>query len=183
MLFLPLFTKSVFCRTFFTLFFFLLFLKSLQRRYEQEFFPSSGGDKTENSELDDSRQEIVEKTGRPEIVEKTEKLDKTEDEGPRNVKKMEQSTSKNVAENEILDQHRWTVDTLIEKLPELYLVIDLTATKRYYNPKNLSDETRYVKIFTKGHVVPDESVILRFFREVDTHLQEKPGNFDIHIIG
>ena len=173
MLFLPLFTKSVFCRTFFTLSFFLLFLKRLQRRYEQEFFPSSGGDKTENSEMDDNQQEIVEKT---------KNLDKTEDEGPANVEKTEQSTSKTVAENEVLDQHRWTVDTLIEKLPELYLVIDLTATTRYYNPRNLSDETRYVKIITKGHVVPDESVILRFFREVDTHLQEKPGNFEIYII-
>ena len=173
MLFLPLFTKSVFCRTFFTLSFFLLFLKRLQRRYEQEFFPSSGGDKTENSEMDDNQQEIVEKT---------KNLDKTEDKGPANVEKTEQSTSKTVAENEVLDQHRWTVDTLIEKLPELYLVIDLTATTRYYNPRNLSDETRYVKIITKGHVVPDESVILRFFREVDTHLQEKPGNFEIYII-
>ena len=123
--------------------------------------------------MDDNQQEIVEKT---------KNLDKTEDEGPANVEKTEQSTSKTVAENEVLDQHRWTVDTLIEKLPELYLVIDLTATTRYYNPRNLSDETRYVKIITKGHVVPDESVILRFFREVDTHLQEKPGNFEIYII-
>ena len=47
------------------------------------------------------------------------------------------------------------------ELPNLSMIIDLTATKRYYNPKNLPRKIRYVKIFTQGRVVPDIAVVER----------------------
>ena len=35
-------------------------------------------------------------------------------------------------------RHHWSLVDLEEKLPDLDLIIDLTATERYYNPDNLS---------------------------------------------
>ena len=57
------------------------------------------------------------------------------------------------------EEHRWTVDVLSQTLPELSLVIDLTATDRYYNPRNM--QLKHVKIKTEGHVVPNKTVIKR----------------------
>ena len=65
-------------------------------------------------------------------------------------------------------EHRWTLDTLGKPFPDLGLVIDLTATDRYYNPRSM--KARHVKIKTQGHVVPDQNVIKRFFDEVDKAL-------------
>ena len=118
---------------------------------------------------------------------------------------------------------RWTLQDLIDRLPNLVLVIDLTNTNRYYNPGNLkklkkkrneaekqqnnedhkddqlhndinksspdrlslhsqsrvvnssvatshldelpvsnqSGEIKYIKIYTQGHVVPDNKVVQR----------------------
>lgn len=57
------------------------------------------------------------------------------------------------------EEHHWTVDVLSQTLPELSLVIDLTATDRYYNPRNM--QLKHVKIKTEGHVVPNKRVINR----------------------
>ena len=65
-------------------------------------------------------------------------------------------------------EHRWTLDTLGKTFPDLGLVIDLTATDRYYNPRSM--KARHVKIKTQGHVVPDQNVIKLFFDEVDKAL-------------
>ena len=66
------------------------------------------------------------------------------------------------ASKDEVQEHRWTLDILRQTF-DLNLVIDLTATDRYYNPVNVN----HVKIKTKGHVVPDRNVIDRFFIEVD----------------
>ena len=38
----------------------------------------------------------------------------------------------------ITGKYHWSLVDLEEKLPDLDLIIDLTATERYYNPDNLS---------------------------------------------
>lgn len=118
---------------------------------------------------------------------------------------------------------KWTLQDLIDRTPNLVLVIDLTNTNRYYNPRNLkklkkkrneaesqqnneehtddqllndinisstnrfslhsngrvanssvasshpdqlqvsnqNEEIKYIKIYTQGHVVPDNQVVQR----------------------
>ena len=60
------------------------------------------------------------------------------------------------------EKHVWTVKALEERLPNVDLILDLTATDRYYNPNKLSKNIRHDKIKTKGHVVPDHQVIKRY---------------------
>ena len=67
------------------------------------------------------------------------------------------------ASKDEVQEHRWTLDILRQTF-NLNLVIDLTATDRYYNPGRTIN---HVKIKTQGHVVPDRNVIERFFIEVD----------------
>jgi len=77
------------------------------------------------------------------------------------------------------EEHRWTVDVLSQTLPELSLVIDLTATDRYYNPRNM--QLKHVKIKTEGHVVPNKRVINRFFHAVDRALNaDKEALIGVH---
>jgi len=71
------------------------------------------------------------------------------------------------------EKHVWTVKALEERLPNVDLILDLTATDRYYNPNQLSRRIRHDKIKTKGHVVPDHQVVRRFFWAVDKILSEK----------
>nr|XP_054766120.1 RNA/RNP complex-1-interacting phosphatase-like [Lytechinus pictus] len=65
------------------------------------------------------------------------------------------------------EKDRFTPDDLLNKLDEmnyrLGVLIDLTATTRYYNPQIFIDrDVQYVKIFTQGHVVPSPEVIEKF---------------------
>ena len=57
------------------------------------------------------------------------------------------------------EENRWTLDVLYQTLPELSLVIDLTATDRYYDARKMN--SKHVKIKTEGHVVPKRSVVKR----------------------
>ena len=119
---------------------------------------------------------------------------------------------------------KWTLQDLIDRIPNLVLVIDLTNTNRYYNPGNLKKlkkkrneaestqsneehaddqllndinknsperlsfdsngkvannsvttshvdqlqvsnqigEIKYVKIYTQGHIVPDDKIVQRY---------------------
>ena len=67
----------------------------------------------------------------------------------------------------------WTLKELEKTLPNLDLIIDVTNTDRYYNPKNLSENTKYCKIKTLGHVIPNHHVIGRFFKAVNEMLSHK----------
>ena len=49
------------------------------------------------------------------------------------------------------EKHKWTLKDLEETLPRLDLIIDLTATERYYNPNNLSGHIMHDKIKTEGN--------------------------------
>lgn len=60
---------------------------------------------------------------------------------------------------------------------QLGLVIDLTNTKRYYSPQEITKHNvRYEKIFTEGHNVPADAVQHRFKEIVDRFLWENNGN-------
>jgi len=68
---------------------------------------------------------------------------------------------------------KWGLDQLVEELPQLGLVIDLTNTSRYYQRKKLEEKgVQYCKIFTKGHEVPDKGVVEKFFKAVES-IEEK----------
>ena len=61
-----------------------------------------------------------------------------------------------------LDDHTgpWTLRLLAERQPNLNLVIDLTFTTKYYNPRDLEgSRVNHVKIFAKGHEVPNNQVV------------------------
>ena len=67
----------------------------------------------------------------------------------------------------------WTLKELEKTVPNLDMIIDVTNTDRYYNPKNLSENTKYCKIKTLGHVIPNNHVIGRFFKAVNEMLSNK----------
>ena len=59
------------------------------------------------------------------------------------------------------EHHKWTLNDVLEAFPTLDLIIDLTNTNRYYNPKKLPKNVKHFKIKTEGHVVPKYSVVQR----------------------
>ncbi|XP_059611008.1 RNA/RNP complex-1-interacting phosphatase [Phlebotomus argentipes] len=57
----------------------------------------------------------------------------------------------------------FTPDNLVELIPNLGLIIDLTASYRYYDPKkDLTADVEHVKLITQGHVVPEERNVSKF---------------------
>jgi len=61
----------------------------------------------------------------------------------------------------------WGLKHLLETVPELGLVVDLTNTSRYYKAKQLEGMgVKYCKIFTKGHEVPNKGVVDKFYKAV-----------------
>jgi len=69
--------------------------------------------------------------------------------------------------------NKWRVEDLIEAVP-LGLVIDLTFTTRYYDPQILtSSEVEHTKILTKGHEIPDKTVVGKFYSAVDDALAKE----------
>ena len=61
----------------------------------------------------------------------------------------------------------WTLEELFVRRPDLDAVVDLTSTKRYYDPRDMEraapkgDDFAYFKIFTQGHEVPNRDVVGR----------------------
>ncbi|XP_072932601.1 RNA/RNP complex-1-interacting phosphatase [Epargyreus clarus] len=75
---------------------------------------------------------------------------------------------------------RWTVESLLEKVPNLSAVIDLTNTNRYYNPQDLlSAGVKYKKIYMPGRTVPSEAVVNEFMQSMDELL----GMDDYSLVG
>ena len=57
-------------------------------------------------------------------------------------------------------QGPWTLNTLVEKFENLSVVIDLTNTYRYYQPRYLDENNvKHIKILTEGHVIPSKTVV------------------------
>ena len=60
------------------------------------------------------------------------------------------------------EENRWTPRHLFDRIPNLTVIIDLTNTSRYYDKRALlkiSPNVEYHKIFTQGHVVPNNQVV------------------------
>lgn len=83
----------------------------------------------------------------------------------------------------------WTPQTLMQTLPNLAMVIDLTNTNSYYNgyqdlkmiDPSVSRSIRYIKIRTPGHIIPHSKLVSRFFYEVDKFLHfKKEGLIGVH---
>ncbi|XP_060643263.2 RNA/RNP complex-1-interacting phosphatase isoform X1 [Anolis sagrei] len=77
-------------------------------------------------------------------------------------------------------QERFTPEDLINQIREqkedLGLIIDLTYTTRYYQPKELPDTLQYCKILTVGHEVPSNETIYQFKSVVKKFLAENQHN-------
>ncbi|XP_041980185.1 RNA/RNP complex-1-interacting phosphatase isoform X2 [Aricia agestis] len=66
----------------------------------------------------------------------------------------------------------WDVKTLLQTLPNLGLVIDLTNTKRYYDPQLIkSAGVDHKKILMPGRMLPPENIVAEFMGAVDEFLQ------------
>ncbi|XP_072410335.1 RNA/RNP complex-1-interacting phosphatase-like [Chiloscyllium punctatum] len=63
-----------------------------------------------------------------------------------------------------------------EQREELGKIIDLTFTKRYYDPQELPEGLVYKKIFTAGHEVPTAKTILTFKQAVQNFLSDNKDN-------
>lgn len=67
--------------------------------------------------------------------------------------------------------------TLMDHCVDLGLVVDLTNTTRYYDPKEFMDQgIQYAKVFTEGHKIPKEKVVKEFCKVVNTFLDENKDN-------
>ena len=110
----------------------MFLIQKLQARYKREFFE----DVDSKEDTSSSKDEDASKT--------EEEASKTEE---TNAEKQE--------------YHSWTVPDLTETFPNLALVIDLTATYRYYDAMRLPKEIRHVKIMTGGQVLPNSDVVQR----------------------
>ncbi|VVD00599.1 unnamed protein product [Leptidea sinapis] len=65
------------------------------------------------------------------------------------------------------------MEKLLEKIPNIGAVIDLTNTSRYYNPKGfVSAGVLHKKIHVQGHVVPPEAKVTEFMNTVDKFLEK-----------
>lgn len=66
----------------------------------------------------------------------------------------------------------WDVKALIEAIPNLGGVIDLTNTSRYYNPKELQENgVLYKKILLPGREIPPNQKVTEFVSAVDDILR------------
>ena len=76
----------------------------------------------------------------------------------------------------------WTVKEIEKKYSNMDLIIDLTNTHKYYDPAELPNSMKHVKIKSKGGgPVPDSKVVQKFYQAVDETLSKKKGKFLICI--
>ena len=76
--------------------------------------------------------------------------------------------------------HPWTLKSLVDAFPNLSVVIDLTATYKYYRPKNL--KVKHVKILTEGHVVPKKSVVKKYVNTETALMYRNVPKYQKHFI-
>ncbi|XP_075167040.1 uncharacterized protein LOC142239156 [Haematobia irritans] len=66
---------------------------------------------------------------------------------------------------------------LLEQIPNLGIIIDLTNTNRYYDPRFFEDEgVEHQKLMIPGHVTPPQKLINRFKDYVKRFLRKNPDN-------
>ncbi|XP_013191531.2 RNA/RNP complex-1-interacting phosphatase [Amyelois transitella] len=65
----------------------------------------------------------------------------------------------------------WDVPALLQTVPNLGAVIDLTNTSRYYNPRELQAAgVLYKKILMPGRIIPPENKVYEFMDTIDEFL-------------
>ncbi|CAG9787851.1 unnamed protein product [Diatraea saccharalis] len=65
----------------------------------------------------------------------------------------------------------WDISTLLETIPNLSAVIDLTNTNRYYNPSEFRKAgVLHKKIYMPGRIIPPEEIVQEFMDTVDEFL-------------
>lgn len=71
------------------------------------------------------------------------------------------------------EDESFTPDDVVQQIPNLGLVIDLTFTSKYYNPSEFQQHNvQHKKIFTKGHEIPKRSLVDVFIRTVNNFLEK-----------
>ncbi|EFX74101.1 hypothetical protein DAPPUDRAFT_109145 [Daphnia pulex] len=83
-----------------------------------------------------------------------------------------------------VDLEQWFTPTnLLEKVPAVGCVIDLTDTNRYYDPKVFRDSNiQYAKIYCRGHTIPNPQTIQRFFSVMDNFLRDPQSQGRIVVV-
>ncbi|XP_063221605.1 RNA/RNP complex-1-interacting phosphatase [Bacillus rossius redtenbacheri] len=72
-------------------------------------------------------------------------------------------------------QERFTPSLLLEHVPRLGLVIDLTNTSRYYSSQELECQgVAYQKLDCPGHAIPPKRLVCRFYNIVNEYIQYQP---------
>ncbi|XP_058982231.1 RNA/RNP complex-1-interacting phosphatase isoform X2 [Musca domestica] len=73
--------------------------------------------------------------------------------------------------------NRFDGKILLEKVPNLGIIIDLTNTNRYYDPRCFENEgVRHQKLMIPGHVTPPQRLVDKFKEYVKEFLQNNPDN-------
>ncbi|KAF5897944.1 RNA/RNP complex-1-interacting phosphatase-like, partial [Clarias magur] len=88
---------------------------------------------------------------------------------------LKQALRRHLSESEVFGPFD-LLDMLKKEGEELGLIIDLTYTTRYYQAQDLPDTLHYLKIFTAGHEVPNDSTILSFKKAVKRFLHDNQDN-------
>ncbi|KAI8421616.1 hypothetical protein MSG28_009626, partial [Choristoneura fumiferana] len=81
----------------------------------------------------------------------------------------------------------WDIKSLLEKIPNLGGVVDLTNTARYYNPADLKTAgVLHVKILMLGRVIPPENKVKQRDIKEDPnqqdlrHIEQRYHSEDLH---
>ncbi|XP_034103352.1 RNA/RNP complex-1-interacting phosphatase isoform X1 [Drosophila albomicans] len=80
--------------------------------------------------------------------------------------------------NETVDeQQRLAPQSLLESVPNLGLIVDLTNTNRYYNPQAFTDyNVQHQKLMIPGHQTPPAALAKRFCHYVANFLEANADN-------
>ncbi|XP_062565040.1 RNA/RNP complex-1-interacting phosphatase homolog [Armigeres subalbatus] len=71
------------------------------------------------------------------------------------------------------EDESFTPDDVVQQIPNLGLVIDLTFTSKYYNPLEFQQhKVQHKKILTKGHEIPQRSLVDVFIHTVNKFLEK-----------
>ncbi|XP_046749442.1 probable tyrosine-protein phosphatase F54C8.4 [Diprion similis] len=75
---------------------------------------------------------------------------------------------KETVTNNLEPDQRFTPKMLLEAIPRMKYVIDLTNTHRYYDQRELTDAgLKYLKIMVPGRLIPPIELVKRFFKAVE----------------
>ncbi|XP_076823601.1 RNA/RNP complex-1-interacting phosphatase homolog [Clavelina lepadiformis] len=84
------------------------------------------------------------------------------------------------------DEH-FSPNNLIQMAEErnikIGLIVDLTFTRKYYDPRDFTDYgMKYVKIMVPGRVIPDNQIIMQFFSAIKEFEKENKDNDNVIVV-